>query len=98
MNTHKLFRVGKACVGLGALAAPAPLITCALDGRAGASVLLPVLPLAAGAFLLAAHGTDASRCDGCMSEVAELLEPSAASTPYVGLGDELDAFDLNEAA
>jgi len=97
MTSHKLFRLGKACVGLGALAAPAPLITCALDGRAGASVLLPVLPLAAGIALLAAHGTNAARCDGCMTEVVNTLV-SVVGTPYIDTDDKADAHDLNQAA
>jgi len=97
MTSHNLFRLGKACVALGALTAPAPLITCAMDGRAGASVLLPVLPMAAALALLAAHGTNAGNCDGCMSEVVDRLESSVDNQPIV-LVDELPAFDRREVA
>lgn len=97
MNTHKLFRLGKACVGLSALTAPVPLITCAIDGRAGASVLLPVASLTAAITLLAAHGTNAGHCDGCMTEVVDRLE-STPGIREVSLTDDLDAFDVNEAA
>lgn len=97
MTSHKLFRLGNACVGLAALAAPAPLITCALDGRAGASVLLPVLPMAVGIVLLASHGTNAARCDGCMTRVVNKLA-SASDMRHIGLDDQADDYDLNQAA
>lgn len=97
MTSHKMFRLGKACVGLSALAAPAPLITCAIDGRAGASVLLPVIPLAAAITLLAGHGTNAGACDGCMGEVIDRLE-ATPGIQHAGLTEPLDAFDLNQAA
>ena len=97
MTSHKLFRLGKACVGLGALAAPAPLITCALDGRAGASVLLPVVPMAAALVLLGTHGTNAANCDGCMTDVVNALA-STNGPGQIGIEDQADTFDLNQAA
>jgi len=97
MTSHKLFRLGKACVGLGALTAPVPLVTCALDGRASITGLLPVVPMLAGVVLLAAHGTDLSRCDGCMSDAVNALA-SANGPGQIGIEDQADTFDLNQAA
>lgn len=97
MTSHKLFRLGRASIGLSALTAPVPLITCAMDGRAGVAGLLPVVPMVAGIVLLATHGTNATRCDGCMVEVVDKLA-SAPELRHIGLGDQADAHDLNQAA
>jgi len=96
MTTHKLFRLGKACVGLGALTAPVPLITCAIDGRAGITGLLPVVPMAAALVLLGTHGTNAADCDGCMTDVVNALASNGVGR--IGIEDQADTFDLNQAA
>lgn len=97
MTSHKLFRLGRASVGFSALTAPVPLITCALDGRAGATALLPFVPMVAGIVLLASHGTNAANCDGCMGEVVNALASAPGLRP-IDLDEQADAFDLDEVA
>lgn len=97
MTSHKLFRLGKACVGLGALTAPVPLIVCALDGRAGVSALVPIVPMTAALVLLGTHGTNAADCDGCMADIVNALA-SANGPGQAGIEDQADTFHLNQAA